>query len=77
MKRLLREAFLREGDRLPMGSDVVVIARPGCRDLGEREGLDGLRRALAELISKVPGAVHADSETVPGERVPGAEVETR
>jgi ribonuclease P protein component len=56
VKRLLREAFARESERLPAGSDAVVIARHGAKDLAEREGLAGVRRALAELIDKVPGA---------------------
>ena len=56
IKRLLREAFAREGRRLPTGSDAVVIARGGARELAEREGLAGIREALAGLIDKVPGA---------------------
>jgi ribonuclease P protein component len=56
VKRLLREAFARENERLPAGTDAVVIARHGARDLAEREGLSGIQRALAELIDKVPGA---------------------
>jgi ribonuclease P protein component len=62
VKRLLREAFARESERLPAGSDAVVIARHGAKELAEREGLAGVRRALAELIDKVPGAsASADS----------------
>ena len=56
VKRVLREAFAREGARLPAGSDAVVIARSGARELASREGLSGVRSALAELIDKVPGA---------------------
>jgi len=55
VKRLLREAFAREAARLPTGSDAVVIARHGARELAAREGLAGIQRALAELIDKVPG----------------------
>ncbi len=55
VKRLLREAFARESERLPAGTDAVVIARHGARELAEREGLAGIQRALAELIDKVPG----------------------
>jgi ribonuclease P protein component len=54
VKRLLREAFAREGVRLPPATDAVVIARQGARDLASREGLSGVQRALAELIDKVP-----------------------
>jgi ribonuclease P protein component len=49
-KRLLREAFWAEAERLPEGSDYVVVARPDARDLAEREGMPGVRTALAELV---------------------------
>lgn len=55
VKRLVREAFAIECARLPTGLDVVVVARPGAHELAEREGLAGVREALAELVSKVPG----------------------
>jgi ribonuclease P protein component len=55
VKRLLREAFARESRRLPEGTDAVVIARHGAKDLAAREGLAGIQGALAELIDKVPG----------------------
>ncbi|MBV9818815.1 MAG: ribonuclease P protein component [Solirubrobacterales bacterium] len=56
VKRLLREAFAHESARLPGGSDAVVVARRGAHGLAEREGLAGMRRALAELIDRVSGA---------------------
>jgi ribonuclease P protein component len=56
VKRMLREAFAQECERLPIGSDAVVIARTGAGELAEREGLAGIRAELAELISKVPDA---------------------
>jgi ribonuclease P protein component len=65
VKRLLREAFAREAARLPAGSDAVVIARQGAKDLAEREGLAGIRRALAELVDRVPGVVPS-AEVVAG-----------
>jgi ribonuclease P protein component len=52
VKRLLREAFAHESDRLPPATDVVIIARADARSLIEREGLVGVRRALAELIER-------------------------
>jgi ribonuclease P protein component len=52
VKRLLREAFAVEGDGVPADHDVVVVARPEARDLAEREGLEGVRRALGELVGK-------------------------
>jgi len=56
VKRVLREAFAEESGRLPAGSDAVVIARAGARELAAHSGLAGIRSALAELIDKVPGA---------------------
>jgi ribonuclease P protein component len=55
VKRLLREAFAREADRLPIGADAVVIARPGARQLAEKDGLSGVHAALRALIDKVDG----------------------
>ena len=52
VKRLLREAFATEVDRLPGDADVVVVARPEVRELAEREGLAGVRSALEELVTK-------------------------
>ena len=52
VKRLLREAFAAESGRLPAGHDVVVVARPEARELAEREGLEGIRTALSELVDK-------------------------
>lgn len=53
VKRLLREAFAQEGERVPAGLDVVVVARPEARAVAERDGLEGIRAALAELIDAV------------------------
>jgi ribonuclease P protein component len=50
VKRVLREAFWAEAGRLPPGSDYVIVARPESRGLAEREGMAGVRVALAELV---------------------------
>lgn len=55
VKRLLREAFAVEAARLDGDQDFVVVARPPARELAEREGLDGVRTALGELIGKAAG----------------------
>jgi ribonuclease P protein component len=52
VKRLLREAFAAERERLPEDLDLVVVARPEARELADREGLAGVRDALAELVDK-------------------------
>ncbi len=62
VKRLLREAFVLESERLPPGTDVVVVARREARALAEREGLSGVRRALSELVERAaPRAVGASA----------------
>ena len=53
VKRLLREAFDLESERLPAGTDAVVVARHEANALAEREGLAGIRRALGELVERV------------------------
>jgi ribonuclease P protein component len=53
VKRVLREAFWGEAQRLPAGSDYVVVARPESLALTEREGEPGIRAALAELVDAV------------------------
>jgi len=67
VKRLLREAFAVEGDRLPAGTDAVVVARPDAHALAEREGLEGMRTALGELISRAGyGEVEVEGEPTGG-----------
>ena len=55
VKRVLREAFWQEAERLPDGSDYVVVARPDAKGLAEREGSGGVRRSLAELVDGMGG----------------------
>jgi ribonuclease P protein component len=50
---LLREAFDLEGNRLPADTDAVVVARHEANALAEREGLEGMRRALSQLLERV------------------------
>ena len=61
VKRLLREAFDHEAARLPEGHDVVIVARPEARLLAERDGLDGMRAALAELVDQLRARVEGDA----------------
>jgi ribonuclease P protein component len=56
VKRVLREAFWQEAERLPQGADYVVVARPEAKGLAEREGTSGLRRALGELVTGMGGS---------------------
>ena len=62
VKRVLREAFWQEAERLPDGSDYVVVARPEAKALAEREGAHGVRRALGELIEGMGGRPIRDGD---------------
>jgi ribonuclease P protein component len=59
VKRLLREAFAGQSDRLPPGTDAVVLARPDAKALAEREGQAGIARVLGELIGRAGGSPEA------------------
>jgi ribonuclease P protein component len=50
VKRAIREAFWGLSEGLPEAHDYVIVARPGIEGLLEREGAEGLRRSLAELV---------------------------
>ena len=52
VKRLLREAFAEEAVRLPAGTDAVIVARPEAKAVAERDGMVGMRAALAELLER-------------------------
>jgi ribonuclease P protein component len=55
VKRLLREAFAVEGGRLTPGSDAVIVARADAKGLADREGLEGIRAVVADLIGRASG----------------------
>ena len=63
VKRVLREAFWQEAERLPEGADYVVVARPEAKVLAEREGTGGVQRALAELVDGMGGSRPEGSQT--------------
>jgi ribonuclease P protein component len=62
VKRVLREAFWAEAERLPTGSDYVVVARPEAGTLAEREGTPGVQASLAELVDGLGGSAPPRSE---------------
>ncbi len=55
VKRAVREAFWELSDRLQPGHDYVIVARPGVEGLLERDGQEGVREALAELVAEASG----------------------
>jgi ribonuclease P protein component len=63
VKRVLREAFWEEAERLPTDADYVVVARPDAGPLAERDGTPGVRAALAELVDGLGGAPRDGRET--------------
>jgi ribonuclease P protein component len=52
VKRAVRQAFWDLGDKIPDGHDYVVVARPGVEGLLERDGQEGIRSSLAELVTE-------------------------
>lgn len=55
VKRALREAFWALEPELPANHDFVLVARPDSAGLLEREGMDGIARALRELVTADSG----------------------
>lgn len=53
VKRTLREAFWSLEEHLPADHDFVVVARSGAADVVARDGLDGVRRELGELLERL------------------------
>jgi ribonuclease P protein component len=54
VKRAVREAFWALGARLSTDHDYVVVARPGIEKLVERDGAEGVRASLEELLAAAP-----------------------
>jgi ribonuclease P protein component len=50
VRRAVREAFWELSELIQPGRDYVIVARPGAEALLEREGQDGIRASLAELM---------------------------
>jgi RNase P protein component len=50
VKRAVREAFWELSTGFGNGNDYVIVARPGVEGLLEREGQEGIRSSLAELV---------------------------
>ena len=50
VRRAVREAFWELSDLIQPGRDYVIVARPGAGGLLEREGQEGIRASLAELM---------------------------
>ncbi len=55
VKWAVREAFWQLAGELPAGRDYVIVARPGVEALIERDGPEGVRVSLAELLAAGEG----------------------
>jgi ribonuclease P protein component len=53
VKRMLREAFWSLEPDLPDDHDFVVVARSGAGEIVSREGREGVRREMAELLGRL------------------------
>ncbi|MGB0889317.1 MAG: ribonuclease P protein component [Solirubrobacterales bacterium] len=62
VKRTIREALSELTDEMTDGLDYVVLARSESADLVEREGMQGIKQALSELISATPGTTGSSSD---------------
>jgi ribonuclease P protein component len=63
IKRVLREIFWAEAKRLPADADYVVVARPDVRELDERDGQSGVKRALLELVESFGATQRGQEES--------------
>jgi ribonuclease P protein component len=52
IKRQLREIWRARLDRLPRGSDFVLVARPGLAEAAESQGFDWLSERVDEVLQK-------------------------
>jgi ribonuclease P protein component len=55
VRRAVREAFWELSELIQPGRDYVIVARPGAEGLLEREGQEGIRASLAELMEEAKG----------------------
>jgi len=52
VKRSLREAFWGLAESLPEGYDFVLVGRSGAAELVNKQGLDGVRASISELLDQ-------------------------
>ena len=50
VRRAVRESFWELSELIQPGRDYVIVGRPGVEALLEREGQEGIRASLAELM---------------------------
>jgi ribonuclease P protein component len=52
VRRAIRESFWELSELIRPGRDYVIVGRPGVEGLLEREGQEGIRASLAELMGE-------------------------
>jgi ribonuclease P protein component len=52
VKRRLREAWRAQLERIPVGRDYVVVARPGLAESADAQGADWLTEHVGEVLRK-------------------------
>ena len=62
VKRTLREAFWALEPDLPADHDFVVVARAGAAEVVRQDGLEGVRRELAELLGRLGWPASEDGQ---------------
>ncbi len=55
VRRAVRESFWELSELIQAGRDYVIVGRPGVEALLEREGQEGIRASLAELMEDASG----------------------
>jgi ribonuclease P protein component len=55
VRRAVRESFWELPELIQPGRDYVIVARPGAEGLLEREGQDGIRASLKQLMEEAAG----------------------
>jgi ribonuclease P protein component len=55
VRRAVRESFWELAELIQAGRDYVIVGRPGVEALLEREGQEGIRASLAELMEDASG----------------------
>lgn len=65
VKRVLGEGFWEVMDGEPPAADFVLVARPGIERMIEAEGLEGVKKAILELV--LPNEALENGESEAGE----------
>jgi len=68
VKRVLGEGFWAVMEGEPPAADFVLVARPGIEQMIETQGLEGVKRAISELVTPEQPGEGAEGGPSEGER---------